>query len=319
MSDPGHAPGRRILRWLERIAGGVVVAFLAVYLARNWTVVVAHPWRIHWTRLTLATVCILVAYSAFVLCWRRILGHLGGRLSVRDAHRVWYIGNLARYVPGKVLQLAGTAYLARAKGVGTVLTVGSVVVAQLFVIVAGLALAVVGLPGPALPLPGGPAAGLAVAGGLALLLLTPLFDRAHRLGLRLVGQGEAHVRVPMTTRVALLCGYLAAWIVFGLGFALFVRAVADPGTGSTATLMGICAAGYLAGWAAVFVPGGLGVREGVYALLLAEVLPGPVAAAVAVLSRIWLTALELLVALLLALRYGIRDLRVSTVSTVETR
>ena len=69
----------------------------------------------------------------------------------------------------------------------------------------------------------------------------------------------------------------------------------------------------------MFVPGGLGVREGVYALLLAELLPGPVAAAVAILSRLWLTALELLVALFLALRYGLRDLRVSTVPTAEPR
>jgi len=101
--------------------------------------------------------------------------------------------------------------------------------------------------------------------------------------------------------------------VFGLGFALFVGAMADPAPGSIPTLMGICTAGYLAGWAAVFVPGGLGVREGVYALLLAEVLPGPVAAAIAILSRLWLTAVELLVAALLALRYGLRDLRASTV------
>ncbi|MGH7563721.1 MAG: hypothetical protein ACREK5_04780 [Gemmatimonadota bacterium] len=70
---------------------------------------------------------------------------------------------------------------------------------------------------------------------------------------------------------------------------------------------------------AVFVPGGLGVREGVYALLLAEVLPGPLAAAVAILSRVWLTAVEVLVAGLLALRYGLRDLRASTVSAPETR
>jgi hypothetical protein len=158
-----------------------------------------------------------------------------------------------------------------------------------------------------------------VAGGLALLLLTPLFDRAHRFGLRLANRSDAYVGVPLTSRIGLLLGYLAAWIVFGLGFALFARAVADPTPGSTSTLMGICTAGYLAGWAAVFVPGGLGVREGVYALLLAEVLPGPVAAAVAILSRLWLTAIELFVAILLALRYGVTDLRVSSVSTVEPR
>ncbi|MGH2394425.1 MAG: hypothetical protein ACRDGH_13230, partial [Candidatus Limnocylindria bacterium] len=170
------------------------------------------------------------------------------------------------------------------------------------------------LPSSGSLLPGGSMGALAVAGALTVLLLTPLFDHAYRLGLRLSGRGEAHVRIPVKTRLAMILGYLAAWVVFGLGFALFVRAVADPASGSIPSLMGICAAGYLAGWVAVFVPGGLGVREGVYALLLAEVLPGPVAAAVAILSRLWLTGIELLVAMLLAIRYGVRDLRVSTVT-----
>jgi uncharacterized membrane protein YbhN (UPF0104 family) len=291
----------------------VVLAAIARYLVREWDRLASRPWDVEWALLGLGSALVVLAYSGFVLLWRHVVSSLGGRLSVVDAHRVWYFGNLARYVPGKVLQLVGTAYLARAKGVSSVLTVGSVVVAQLFVIVAGLFLTLVTLAGAGLPLPGGSMAGLAVAASLALLLLTPLFDVAHRLGLRLAGRGEAHVHIPVRTRLALLLGYLAAWVVFGLGFALFVGAMADPAPGSIPTLMGICTAGYLAGWAAVFVPGGLGVREGVYALLLAEVLPGPVAAAIAILSRLWLTAVELLIAALLALRYGLRDLRASTV------
>ncbi|MFN2383748.1 MAG: hypothetical protein ABR559_05730, partial [Gemmatimonadota bacterium] len=119
MSQAGSRRGW--LPWIERAAGILVLAFLALYLARNWSEVAVHPWRIHWSRLGLATLCVLLAYSGFVLSWRRILGRLGGRLSVRDAHRIWYLGNLGRYVPGKVFQLAGTAYLARAKGVSPVL------------------------------------------------------------------------------------------------------------------------------------------------------------------------------------------------------
>lgn len=314
-----RAGARVWLRALEWAVALVVLAAIARYLVREWDALASRPWEADWAILTLGSGLVVLAYSAFVLLWRHLVSRLGGHLTAADAHRIWYFGNLARYVPGKVLQLAGTAYLARAKGVSSVLTVGSMVVAQLFVIVAGLVVTLVTLPGPAFPLPGGSAASLAVAGGLALLLLTPLFDHAHRFGLQLAGRGDAHVRVPVKTRLGLLLGYLVAWIVFGLGFALFVHGVADPTPGSTATLMGICTAGYLAGWLAVFVPGGLGVREGVYALLLAELLPGPVAAAVAILSRLWLTAVELLVALLLALRYGLHDLRVSTVSITEPR
>lgn len=306
--------GRTWLRALEWAVALVVLAAIARYLVREWDRLASRPWEVDWALLGLGSGLVVLAYSGFVLLWRHLVSSLGGRLTVADAHRVWYFGNLARYVPGKVLQLAGTAYLARAKGLSSVLTLGSVVVAQLFVIVAGLVLTVAALPSPDFPLPGGSTAALAVAGGLTVLLLTPLFDHAHRLGLRLAGRCEAHVRVPVKTRLGMVLGYLAAWVVFGLGFAFFVRAVADPAPGSIPSLMGICTAGYLAGWAAVFVPGGLGVREGVYALLLAEVLPGPVAAAVAILSRLWLTGVELIVALLLALRYGVRDLRISTVT-----
>lgn len=305
--------GRAWLRALEWAFALVVLAAIARYLVREWEGLASRPWDVDWALVGLGSALVVLAYSGFVLLWKHVVSSLGGRLTVADAHRIWYFGNLARYVPGKVLQLAGTAYLARSKGVRPGLTVGSLVVAQLFVIVAGLVLTLAALPGSNFPLPGGPTAALAVAGALAVLLLTPLFHHAHRLGLRRAGRGEAEVRVPVRTRLALLLGYLAAWIVFGLGFALFVRGVSEPAAGSIPTLIGICTAGYLAGWMAVFVPGGLGVREGVYALLLAEVLPGPVAAAVAILSRLWLTAIELLVAALLALRYGVRDLRASTV------
>ncbi|MGH7571132.1 MAG: lysylphosphatidylglycerol synthase domain-containing protein [Gemmatimonadota bacterium] len=309
--------GRSWLRNLEWAIGLLVLAAIARYLVREWDRLASRSWEVDWVLLGIASALVVLAYSGFVLLWRHLVARLGGHLSGVDAHRVWYFGNLARYVPGKVLQLAGTAYLARAKGVRPILTVGSMVVAQLFVIVAGVAVALVALPAGSLRVPGGVTAGLVVAGALTILLVTPLFDVAHRLALRLAGRGEAHVRVPVTTRLGLLAGYLATWVVFGLGFALFVQAVGDPAPGSLPTLIGICAAGYLAGWAAVFVPGGLGVREGVYALLLAEVLPGPLAAAVAILSRVWLTAVEVLVAGGLALRYGLRDLRATTVSAPE--
>ncbi len=310
--------GRSWLRLLEWAIGLLVLAAIARYLAREWDRLASRPWDVDWVLLALASAFVVVAYSGFVLLWRRLVSRLGGHLSMVDAHRVWYFGNLARYVPGKVLQLAGTVYIARAKGLRPILTMGSMIVAQLFVIAAGVALTLVALPAGSLQVTGGVTIGLVVAGVLMILLLTPLFDIFYRLALRLARRGEAHVQVPVGTRLGLLTGYLFAWIAFGLGFGLFVRAVADPAPGSLPTLIGISAAGYLAGWVAVFVPGGLGVREGVYALLLAEVLPGPVAAAAAILSRVWLTAVEVIVAGGLALRYGVRDLRASTVSASES-
>lgn len=43
---------------------------------------------------------------------------------------------------------------------------------------------------------------------------------------------------------------------------------------------------------AVFAPGGLGVREGVQALLLALVMPAPIALVVVVVTRVWSLAVD---------------------------
>ena len=312
MSDRPSA--RRWLPWIERVAGLLVVAFLALYLARNWSQVAAHPWRIDWPRLALATVCVLAAYSGFVLTWRRILGHLGGRLSVRDAHRIWYLGNLGRYVPGKVLQLAGTAYLARAKGVSPVLTVSASLTSQVFVLVAGLLLAAATLPelgaATTTELSVLWTVGLAVAALLVLIVLSPMLDTIYRFALRLIGKSEYHASIPVRERIVLLGVSLLAWGALGTGFWLFVGSVAPLDADAVISMIGISAAGYVGGYLAVFVPGGLGVREGLYALLLAAYVPPPMAVAIAILCRLWLTVCELLPVSILAGRYGFADLRV---------
>jgi hypothetical protein len=291
----------------------MVMAFLALYLARNWSQVAAHPWRIDWPRLALATVCVLAAYSGFVLTWRRILGHLGGRLSVRDAHRIWYLGNLGRYVPGKVLQLAGTAYLARAKGVSPVLTVSASLTSQVFVLVAGLLIAAATLPelgaATTTKLSVLWTVGLAVAALLVLIVLSPILDTIYRFALRFIGKSEYHASIPVRERIVLLAVSLLAWGALGTGFWLFVGSVAPLEADAVLPMIGISAAGYVGGYLAVFVPGGLGVREGLYALLLAAYVPPPMAVAIAILCRLWLTACELLPVSILAGRYGFADLR----------
>ena len=312
MTERAAPAGRRALRWVERIAALGVLGFLAVYLVRNGSEVLAHPWRVDWTGLALATACVLAAYSGFVLSWRRILGRLGGPLGALDAHRIWYIGNLGRYVPGKVLQLAGTAYLARAKGVSPVLTVSASLTSQAFVLCAALVVAALTLPELAAETGGLGALwpiGLAVAGALLLFVLTPGLDFAYRVALRLLGRSEYFETLPVGEKLVLLTGNLLAWLAFGAGFWLFVRAVAPIEADTLLPMIGISAAGYAVGYLAVFVPGGLGVREGIYALLLAAYVPPSMAVAVAILCRVWLTACELLPVSAFLARYGMADLR----------
>lgn len=301
--------GRRWLRWVERGVALLVVGFLAAYLIRNWSQVQAYDWSIDWGRLAIAAALHGVVYSGYVLLWRHVLGALGARLSIPDAHRIWYLANLGRYVPGKVLQLAGTAYLARSKGVSPVLAVASTIVSQMFVVATAFAVAAATLPEVAGRIAWLQPVALVCAGGLLLVLLTPAFDRLYYVALRLSGRSEYHVEVAWSTRLALTIGYAALWIAFGFAFWLFVGAVAHLEAGALWPLVGTWAIGYLAGWIVVFVPGGLGVREGVYAALLALYIPTTIAVATSVLARVWSTTVELAVVGGLLARFGLTDLR----------
>jgi uncharacterized membrane protein YbhN (UPF0104 family) len=304
---------RRWLRLLEWAAALAVVLFLGRHIARNWVQIAAYPWSVDWPRLVLASACIAAAYSIFVLMWRRILRLLGGLLSIVDAHRIWYISDLARYIPGRVWQVAGSAYMARAKGVSPIFAVSASLAAQLFVLAGGLLVAALTLGGVAERIPSDiRLLGLLAALGLFAVLFTPLFGATYRAALRAVHRSDYYSYIPWGERAVLLGVYVLAWLGFGGGFYLFVSATAELPAGSFWPVVGVSAAGYVAGFVVLLVPGGIGVREGVYALLLSLYLPGSVAAAVAVLSRVWLTAVELVVAGLLLVRYGLGDLRPAT-------
>lgn len=305
----GASSRRRWLVWLERLAAAIVVAFLVGYLARNWSQVQAHDWSVDWLRMTLSFGLLGVVYSGFVLLWRQVLDVLGARLSAVDAHRIWYLSNLGRYVPGRVVQLAGTAYMARAKGVSPALAVASTIVAQAFVIGGGFVAAALLLPEAAAGTGPWRTAGLVAAVGFLVVMLTPLFGILRRMAARVLGREEWDTEVPWTVRLALTAGYVAAWFALGGAFVLFLTSLTPVPAAAYAPVAGIFAAGYLAGFLAVFVPGGLGVREGVHALLLALYIPSSIAVAVAIAARIWSTAVEIIVSGALVARYGVADLR----------
>ncbi len=303
----GPASDHRRLAWAERVGAAVVLVALGWYVARNWNQVEAYAWSFRWPRLLLGSLCVVISYSLFVVLWRQLLHALGGRLTLVDAHRIWYFGNLARYVPGKVFQLAGTAYLARAKGVPGSITVASSVLAQAFVVGSAVIVAVATLGGSSLP---GPTwLPLVVLAGLAALVFTPLFDTLQAALMRWRPNTFSEIgSIGMRQRGSLAGGYIVAWFFFGTGFYLFLSGLTVVAAKDLWPLVGVSAAGYAAGWLAVFAPGGIGVREGVYALLLARFLPPSAAAAAAILSRLWLTGVEVAVAAVLAAAFGYRDL-----------
>ena len=86
-----------------------------------------------------------------------------------------------------------------------------------------------------------------------------------------------------------------------LAFSLFAHGVSPRATGNALSYIAVYTGSYLAGYLALFAPGGVGVSEAVLVLAMPRfgLASAADAAIIAITSRLWLTILEILPGLLL--------------------
>ncbi len=70
-----------------------------------------------WLVITVGVLEYSIANSLLALAWRNILVHLGEDLSTVCALRIYGISQLAKYVPGNVMHLAGRQAMGQAQGI----------------------------------------------------------------------------------------------------------------------------------------------------------------------------------------------------------
>ena len=259
--------------------------------------------------LFLASCLVLIAgyfWSASV--WGQLVRDLGGpRLTVWTSVRVFMVANLGRYVPGKVWQIAGLAYLAKREGVQASVATGAAILGQ-GIAVLGAALVGLGVLLGANQLWGeiGWAEAVVGIGGavtiISVVVIPGLFRPVVALWFRLtrtdppddgpgLGRGNAGLRW--------LTLYVMNWGIYATAFWLLYLSF---GEWRTFLQVGPAfAAAYVAGYVAIFAPAGAGIREGVLVVLLQPIMAREAAVVLAVIARLWTTAVELIPAGLLAM------------------
>lgn len=311
-------PKGRIAVVAQWIIAAAVIGFAARELARQWSDVGPALTGLDpdWTRIGASSAIVLATYALLIQAWRAMLTVWSESLSIGPAARIWFVSNLGKYVPGKVWQIAAMGTMAQRVGVSGAAAIGSSLIVNLVSIVAGFAVIAGTAAGKAAEAVGARDSALthhtaqtlvvaiAIVGGLALLLAPIVVPRLVVLTGRMTGR-----RIPIPTLPARAIwvaagATTAAWLLYGIAFALFAHGVSLRATGNAPSYIAVYTGSYLAGYLALFAPGGLGVREGV--LVLAMPLFGLASAAdaavIAVTSRLWLTVLEILPGLLLLYR-----------------
>jgi phosphatidylserine/phosphatidylglycerophosphate/cardiolipin synthase-like enzyme len=255
----------------------------------------AFAWHVRPGRLLACTAAEVGLLVWGVVLWSLVLGRFdGARPRFRAMLQVWFGTNLAKYLPGGVWPLVTAAGMAGRLGASPVALAGSFVLHAALTALgaaaaAALLLAPAGLAGGGLPLVAGAAAVPA-----ALLAVHPaVLNRLVGVAARLARREAPAWRGRWVDGLGLLALYAATWVGYGAAFSLFVSSVAPVARGAWPMLAGVNALAFVAGFVAVFAPGGIGVREAALAGLLLPVFPGRVRVLIAAVSRLWLMAAEL--------------------------
>src|SRR4051794_7504091 len=146
------APSARRARLRRAGRGGppaarvLVLAGLVATIVDQW-----RPLKGEFTRLSIVSLVVaglgaLVSVAGQMLCWRELLADLGNRLALVPAGRVFFLGQLGKYLPGSVWPVVAQMELAHDLRVPRTRTATTVLLFMLMNVVTAAAVAGLTLP-----------------------------------------------------------------------------------------------------------------------------------------------------------------------------
>jgi len=291
---------KRRIRSLQILQWAIVLAvflFLGKMVWDNWSQVKEAQFTFRPFPLLSSTLIFVFSYFIQIWAWYLITLKLKIALSPSETLKSWFYSQLGKYLPGKVWLLLSRFYFYESRGKSK----KSISVALYFEIVTIIA-----------------AAGLIFLAALIFHREIWLFYSWRQSGwlvlLLLLGFVSLHPRVlqkilnwilvqfkwePISLSISysnilwILFVCIVSWVVGGVGFYLFVDSVYPVAPQYILFLTGALAISSTLGLIAIFAPSGLGVREGALVYLFSSIMPTPVAVIISILTRIWMTLIEI--------------------------
>ncbi len=298
----------KLWRALQFLAGALLVGLAIRSVATNWRALQAQPieWQLSTGWIVASVLVVFSSYAVLIEAWRRVVLSMGETLAFRTAARIWFLASLGKYIPGKVWAVAGAAVLAQRAGVDPSVAVAGALILQVLALASGAAVVAI-TAAEAFQAVGQGATPIAAAIiivsliGVAGLTSQRFLDRVGRL---LPVSWPKPRAIPAGMVAAAFVANVLAWMGYGVALLLLARGLLPGVVLSLPQAIGVFTCSYLAGFLAVFAPGGLGPRESVFLLMLAGDIGLKPAAALAIASRLLLTGTEVLPAVPLLLRRG---------------
>lgn len=292
-------PGRP---WLQYALLGLLFVAVSLALFRGWTELAEYHWEIDRSAVLLALGLWVLATVGAGVCWLVVTRAFGVRLPLGPAMRVYFMSNLGKYLPGKVLHVFARVYLVQRQGVPLAVGTASTMLDVLLYIAAGLVVSVFALP---TALGGYQPVLMAGAAACVLVGFALLHPRALNCVLAFGGRFVPRLRdltidLSYPSILGAFALYLVLWLAVTAAVYAGARAVAPVAADKAPLLGAFFAFSYVTGLLTP-TPAGVGGREAAMAWLFASLMPFPAAVVATILNRLLQVLAEALCAGLVSL------------------
>jgi uncharacterized membrane protein YbhN (UPF0104 family) len=282
------------LKWMIAFA---IFVFLGKMVWDHWNQVKDASFTFEVIPLILSTLIFAFSYFIQIWAWYFITLKLRIALSPSETLKSWFYSQLGKYLPGKIWILLGRIYYYESRGKSKKSTSVALYFEMVTVIIAGgiIFLAAFVLFQETRPFySGSQALWLVPLFILAFTSVHPqILQKAINWTLILFRREPISLSISYWDVLRILFICIVAWLVGGIGFYIFVASVYPVTAHFILFLTGALAISSTLGLIAVFAPSGLGVREGVLVYLLSFMMATPVAVIISVLTRLWMTLIEM--------------------------
>lgn len=272
--------------------------FLGLTLYKSWTNLHAYTLKFNYFLLILSALFLVIYCISTAFGWAYILNKFFARISYKKAIRIRLISDIARYVPGNIWFLFGRVYFGKKEGIPKEKIFFSSVIEVVINLLAAMILSYFLV--------------IFIAGKFKILLFLlpiliilsliflypPVFSFFINLGLKILKKPRMELKIKYQELLLLLFMYIIFWAVQGFAFYLLAASIYQISLTKAIFFSSTFILGWTLGFLSFFTPSGLGVREAVLSFLLALYLPTPIAILIALVSRLWFTIIEVIVALI---------------------
>lgn len=241
-----------------------------------------------------------------VFAWKYLIFSLGEKINTLSALRVWFISNLGRYVPGKVLQFAGIVFFSGKEGVNKGKAIQSVLYSQITANGLGIfmGLILLTLKSGTKEFPNDFHMTLILIAIFILVLWFPaLFLKSSNYFLQKFKKQKIEQTLSRQCYLVYLALQIINWFLMSFSFILLVNSYTGLSVSKNPEVLFILPISWTVGLIALFAPGGLGVREGAMTFWLSSFIPVEFALVLPWIYRILITIAELILTLIFAVSY----------------